>query len=329
MNKRELVALKEHANQRIIRVLDALGVDYNESYKWITAPCPIHGGDREDAFSWHLDYNMYQCFSRGGHDKHGKDVYGLVRGVLDCNFPKAVQFLKDLFSGEDMGDVRELMEIKENKKFVAQINRKQVEYFPEDMLARLAYNAYLETRGYPKELVIEYQAGVPSTKYKKMSNRIVFPIRDIKGGIVGFTGRTLFPDWRERGIGKWEHSKGFDKEHNLFNIDRAKPHIQATGKVILCEGPLDVLRLEQAGIHNAVAIFGRKLHNGQMSILFQVAANEIILALDADTAGKTGTEDAFGTAKSFFKVRAIDLGEGDVGDLPIEKVQELFQGCFV
>ena len=324
MNRKEIESLKEYSNERITRVLDALGIDYNENYKYLTAPCPIHGGDREDAFSWHLDYNMFQCFSRGCQETFGKDIFGLIRGVLECSFPASVQFLKDLFNGEDVGDAKELLDLKENKQFVANSKRKEIKIFSEDTLSRLAYDAYLEGRGYPRELVENYQAGVPSTNYKRMSNRIIFPIRDAEGRIVGFTGRTLHEDWKDRRIGKWEHSAGFDKEHNLFNIDRAKDKILSTGTAILCEGPLDVLRLEQAGIHNGVAIFGRKLYNGQISLLIQSGANKLVLALDADTAGKSGAESALMTAKSFFKIEIIDLGDGDVGDLNTEQVRELF-----
>lgn len=327
MNKKELMALKEYANQRITRVLDALGIDYNENYKYITAPCPIHGGDRDDAFSWHLDYNMFQCFSRGCHELYGKDVYALVRGVLDCNFPKSVQFLKDLFSGEELGDVKEILDLRDSKRFIESAKRLDIKVFPEELLSRLAYDSYLESRNYPKELVQNYQAGVSCTKYKRMSNRIIFPIRNIDGGIVGFTGRTLLDNWKELGIGKWEHSAGFDKEHNLFNIDRAKEHIAKSGVAIICEGPLDVLRLEQAGIHNGIGIFGRKLYNGQISLLIQAGATKLVIALDADTAGKTGAESALKTAKSFFNVEVVDLGDGDVGDLTVAEAEKLFGRC--
>jgi DNA primase len=323
VNRKELVAIKEYANEKIERILDALNVDYEERYKYIVAPCPIHGGDRQDAFSWHMEYGMFQCFSKGCHEKYGKDVFGLVRGVRECSFPEAVNFVKALVDAH-MVDVNEIYQHKENKTFVAREVKKTPKVYPESMLDRLSYNDYLETRDYPKELVLKYQAGVPSIKYGRMSNRIVFPIRNIDGGIVGFTGRTLRKDWHDLKIGKWEHSAGFDKEHNLFNIDRAKDAISKSGVAIICEGPLDVLRLEQAGIHNGVAIFGRKLHNGQISLLIQAGANKIVVALDGDAAGRSGAESALITAKNFFSVSAVDLGDGDVGDLAPSKVLEIF-----
>ena len=323
VNRKEVEVLKEYANQKITKVLDALGIDYHEQYKYITAPCPIHGGSRQDAFSWHLDYNVFQCFSRGCHEKFGKDIFGLVRGVLECSFPDAIEFVRELFSDAKL-DSGELIQHKDNKQFLAREQKILIKTFPEDILARLAYHSYLETRGYPKSLIEKYQVGIPSTNYKRMSNRIIFPVRDIESRIVGFTGRTLLDNWKELSIGKWEHSNGFDKRHNLFNINKAKESIRKTGIAIICEGPLDVLRLEQAGIHNGVAIFGRKLYNGQISLLIQAGANRLLVALDADAAGRSGAESAFMTAKSFFTIEVIDLGDGDVGDLTVEQTRTIF-----
>lgn len=323
-NKGELIALKEIANQKIERIFDVLNIDYEEKYKYITAPCPIHGGDRRDGFSWHLDYGTFQCFTRGCHSKYGKDIYGLVRGVLDCTFPDAVKFVKDAVGPDVNGDMAQATEIKDNKNFLYRESLLEVKIYPESMLERLKYNSYLESRGYDRELVEAYQAGVPSMNYGQMSNRIIFPVRDIKGSIVGFTGRTLYEDWKERGIGKWEHSAGFDKSRNLFNIDSASHFIGQLGVAIICEGPLDVLRLEQAGIKNGVGIFGRKLHDGQLALLMQAGANKLVIALDADDAGRSGASTSMLAAQSFFSMQVVDLGDGDIGDLTPEEARRIF-----
>ena len=323
--REEVNALRVLANQNITKILDMLRVDYEERYQYIVAPCPIHGGDNKSAFSWHLDLGMYQCFSRGCHEQYGKDVYGLIMGVQECKFPEAFAYVKNVYSKDAPIDVRVINQQLSNKKFVEEQVKKEKVVYPESILEKLTYHEYAEKRGYPRTLIQSYQAGVSGNKYHRMSNRLIFPVRDINGSIVGFTGRTLLDNYKDLGIGKWEHSKGFSKSDNLFNIDRAVQYIGETGCAIVTEGPLDVLRLEQAGIHNGVGIFGRKLHNKQISILMEAGASKLIIALDADNAGKSGAEDAMRTAKAFFDIEFVDLGSGDVGDLSVEKAKEIFK----
>lgn len=325
MNREETKALKVLANQKIYKIMEALGVDVTERYKYICSACPIHGGDRSDAFSWHLDLGIYQCFTRGCHNTFGKDVYGLVCGVLDIPFVKSVNWVKEVCEQDGKIDLAALVN-EQNDKHVHRTKEREVTIYPEECLHKLQYHTYLETRGYPRDIVEEYQIGMSDSKHKRMSNRIIVPIRDIDGRIVGFTGRTLYEDWKDRKIGKWEHSLGFPKDINLFNIHKAAKYIAKCGDAIICEGPLDVLRLEQAGIHNGVAIFGRALCNGQIGLLMKAGAKRVIIALDADIAGQSGAAKAQELAKSFFEVEMVQLEKGDIGILPVEKVRELFSG---
>ena len=322
MNRKKIETLRLIASEKILSILDALRIDYRERYQYVTAPCAIHNGERDDAWSWHLDKEIWQCFSRGCHDNYSKDVFGLVMGVMDCSFPDACKFIEKIVEGYGI-NIDEATHLQSNKNFVKKAKR-ETKIYGENVLEKLLYHSYLEGRGYPRDLVESYQIGVTSSGYKQMSNRLIIPVRNIYSQIVGFTGRTLFPNWKEKKISKWSHSKGFIGGENLFNIDRAAQHIRQTGKVILVEGPLDVLRLEHAGIHNSVAIFGRKLQNGQIALLAKCGTQELIVALDADTAGKSGATSAFNTAKAFFSVSVVDLEHGDVGDLTIEKAREIF-----
>lgn len=323
MNREKVEALRVVANEKITKVLDALRIDYRERYQYVTAACPIHNGDREDAWSWHLDKEIWQCFSRGCQDNYSKDVFGLVMGILDCKFPDACKFIEKVVAKDGI-DISKLAEMHANKQFVKSVKKKEQIIYPEEALSKLSYHGYLEGRGYPKKLIEDYHIGITSDRYKLMSHRIIIPIRNINSQIVGFTGRSLFPNWKEKGIAKWVHSKGFVGGENLFNIDRAKKYIEKTKSVILVEGPLDVLRLEHAGVHNSVAVFGRRLHNGQIALLAKCGTENLIVAFDADNAGKSGAEYALNTAKAFFNINIVDLKNGDVGDLTIDKARELF-----
>lgn len=324
MEKKKLDALRSVANRKIQKIAEALGIDFTHRYQYIHAPCPVHRGNRQDAWSWHLDLGVWQCFSRGCHSEFGKDVFGLVKGVLDVKFPQAVDFVYKVCSVDGKIDLDALAAEADNKEFVKRIKKREPIYYGEDTLNRLIYHEYLEGRGFPRDLIESYHIGITREQYKEMSNRVIFPVRDINGAIVGFTGRTLFQDWKQRKISKWHHSKGFASKENLFNIDRALTHIKETGQAIICEGPIDVLRLEQAGIHNGVAIFGRELHNEQIGLLLKAGVQRLVLALDSDNAGSTGTENAIGAAKSFFSIEVVDIPKKDVGELTVDEVREKF-----
>jgi DNA primase len=324
INTGDYVKYKVAANEHIPLILDSLGIEYTERYSYIQTACPIHKGDNKTAWSWHIEKGIYQCFSKGCHDRFGKDIYGLICGILDCNREQALDFLRKLF-GNDVAsvDLAAYREKLSNKHYIATAPRHKTKYV-NSILNQFTYHQYLESRGYPRELIESYQIGYAGQGYSYMTNRIIVPVRDIDFSLVGFSGRTLYPDWKERGIPKWQESKGFDKSLSLFNIDRARPYIEKLGTAVIVEGPLDVLRLEQAGIHNGVAILGRKLHNGQIGLLLRSSVGKLILALDSDTAGRTGMEDAMRIGRNFFSIQVVALAAKDVGETSVEELRRLF-----
>lgn len=329
----ELKILKEKANANIHDLLDLLGAGYTDRYVYLNGPCPVHGGDKRDGWSWHLDRGVWQCYTNNCHDEHDCDIYGLVRAIKECSFHDAKEWIKRNLGGTTTRkESKEIMDQMSNREFVNQTRRMSVSkkvYGPE-CLEMLMYHDYLENRGYSKEIVNRYHAGIGKNSNKYMSNRIIFPVINIDGEIVGFTGRTLFQNWEARGIPKWKHSKDYQASNNLFNINNAAPYIRETGDVILVEGPLDVLRLEQNGVRNSVALLGKILHNRQMTLLMGVPCDNIKFALDADTAGRSGAKKAVELAKSFFGVEVIDLPDGkDCGDLTKDEVERIFHDCIV
>ncbi len=332
MKRDKLNAIKEVANLRIEEIFEALGINYRERYNYVVAACPIHGGDRPDAFSWHLDRGMWKCFSRGCEEDTGSDIFGLIRGIKECGFKDAVEFLSKFINMSlDPEEISRLKDQRANKDFILATKRKEQRskvYSPE-CLMRLKQHSYLETRGYPRELIEKYHIGACLGYGRYMSNRIVIPVINLKGEIVGFTGRTLDPDWAGKKIPKWKHSLGNWVSHNLFNINSAAPHIEEAGTVIVCEGPLDVLRLEQAGVHNSVAILGKKFYASQMTILTGVGATKIIDALDNDAAGNVGSLGIMKTAHCLFDVERAKIPEGrkDVGEMELEEIRNVFNEC--
>lgn len=329
MNRDKLDAIKEMANLKIEDILDTLGINYRERYNYVVASCPVHDGNRADAFSWHLDRGIWKCFSRECEAEYGADIIGLIRGVRRCSFSDAVSFLKKFVNTSlDANEIQKLKDQRENRDFIQATRRKQqrTQVYSRDCLTRLKQHTYLETRGYPRWLIEKYHIGACLERGKYMSNRIVIPCINREGEIVGFTGRTLNSDWKDLKIPKWKHSLGGWVSHNLFNINFAAEHIERTGVAIVCEGPLDVLRLEQAGVHNGVAILGKKFYPGQMSILVSVGATQLLDALDNDAAGKVGSLGIAKTATCLFDIKKIQIPDGrkDVGELSVDEIKEIF-----
>ncbi|MCA9900190.1 MAG: DNA primase [Ardenticatenaceae bacterium] len=125
------------------------------------------------------------------------------------------------------------------------------------------------------------------TKYDRFRNRLMIPIRDVDGRIVGFGARTLEKD----GIPKYLNSPQtdlFDKSHLLYGLDSAKRAIREARQAVIVEGYMDVMQAWQAGFQNVVAQMGTALTEHQLRMLKRYT-KQFILALDADAAGAKAT----------------------------------------
>jgi DNA primase len=329
----ELAAIKELANGKILDILDALGVSYKERYNYVNACCPVHNGDRKDAWSWQIDIGIWKCFSNDCHNIHGNDIFGLVRGIKDCSFKEALDFVREFVGGAiSPHKIKELKDLRDNKAFVYSAKKKQPQkIYPENCLSRIEYHEYLEKRGFSRNIIEKYHIGIGKENHGYMQDRVIFPIRNSDGQIVAFSGRTLHENWKDLGIPKWKHSKDFQlhADRMMYNIDIAKHEIERTSIAIIVEGPLDALKIIEAGILNVVAILGKTLYNGQISELIKAGATKLIIALDNDNPGKTGAEKAMKLASPFFDVFKLDLtGKKDYGEMTAIEVRELFDGIF-
>jgi DNA primase len=125
------------------------------------------------------------------------------------------------------------------------------------------------------------------TKYDRFRNRLMIPIRDVDGRIVGFGARTLEKD----GIPKYLNSPQtdlFDKSHLLYGLDGAKRAIREARQAVIVEGYMDVMQAWQAGFRNVVAQMGTALTEQQLRLLKRYT-KQFVLALDADAAGAKAT----------------------------------------
>lgn len=150
---------------------------------------------------------------------------------------------------------------------------------------------YLQGKGYSEEELLA--AGLLVEKkesgrcYDRFRGRLMIPIRDIRGRVVGFGARALQPDATPKYVNTPQTSL-FDKSTLLYGLDLAKKGIREGGQAVIVEGYMDVMQGHQGGHVNIVAQMGTALTEAQLRQIKRYA-NRLILALDADAAGQSAT----------------------------------------
>jgi DNA primase len=329
--------LKEIFSDDPTEVFDALCMDYYDRGNYINGVCPCHVGDNNTAFSWLKDNGTWKCWTHGCHDTNGNDIFGLIKGVQGFTFPQCMEFLEEIREIEYDDATIEAIQ---NKKFVQEQRMRgaqEKEVIDEKALDKLEkcdiMDAYLEgERGFEAETLDFFEVGYCGAPDAIFYNRAVFPVRDHDGDLVALTGRWIgkVPD---KFTPKWKH---FNRTSDfLYGFHYAKPHIEESQEVILVEGPLGVLRCVEAGIMNAVCIFGLHISERQKKVLLESGAFKVRLALDNDDAGNKACQVMMGEAGTtkktrpdylgnYFYVERVDLGDHtDLDEMTAEEVREL------
>lgn len=186
---------------------------------------------------------------------------------------------------------------------------------------------FLKKKGYSEEeleragLVIKQ----PSRYYDRFRGRIIFPLKDHRGNIVGFSGRTLDPEVREAKYINTPETLTYHKGDLLYGLDMAKGAIREADEVIVTEGEFDVISSHQVGIKNIVAIKGSALTENHARLLKRFTENTT-LALDSDLAGDAAARRGIETAdREGLFVKVIELPKGDDPDSLIQKGADLWQ----
>ena len=166
--------------------------------------------------------------------------------------------------------------------------------------------------------LIKEADGKPGTYYDRFRNRLMFPIRDVAGRVVAFTGRALAADELAKYLNSPE-TELYHKSEILFGMDRAKDAVRTRGFTCLVEGQMDVLHCHQAGFENAVALSGTALTERHLGLMKRYSDN-LMLVLDADPAGFKATARSAALALgNGLRVKAARLPKGkDPADLLCE-----------
>jgi 5S rRNA maturation endonuclease (ribonuclease M5) len=354
-----LQALDEVLSYRLDELLDELGVRVRRTGKLLMGRCPVHGGDNPTAFNLypegHTRRGNWYCRSRQCERKFCGNLLGLVRGVLSYQEAggKPVPFRSALdwacrFARCTLDDLSRAAAQAEKQRFV---NSMTLMHRPvtvptgwslKDVRAKLAVpSAYFQRRGFTAAVLERFSIGDALTgdPHSPMYGRAVVPVMDREGArVLGVTGRSLLSSCGDCGrhhrgdcpaedhlhlpqYAKWRHH-GFRAEQVLFNLWNAEPHVRRTRTVLLVEGPGDVLRLEEAGFPNAVAVFGNSLRERQQILLESTGAMRVVLLLDADAAGEQGVRETRERLSRAFNLDAPRLSHKDVGETPVAALQQ-------
>ena len=275
--------------------------------------CPFHE-DHSPSMSVSKDKQIYKCFSCGA----AGNVFSFVQNYENVSFMEAVKIISDKIGYNFTGQII----IPKNTKFLREYEMMELalKYFQNTLNTKDGIEAikYLKERGLSESDIKDFDIGLsPSNNslnvllekkgfnYHEMHDvglitdvnnvkdvfyeRIMFPIHNIDGNVVAFTGRVYNKEDRAKYLGSKE-TKIYHKGKILFNYHRAKDAIKLKKEIILVEGNMDAIRLYINGIKNVVALMGTALTKEQIEIIKKLRSR-VVLMLDNDNAGEKATYD--------------------------------------
>lgn len=320
------------------------------------ACCPFHG-EKTPSFSVSPAKQMFYCF--GCHE--GGDVFKFVMKAENIGFMDSLKLLAGRYNipVPEQHKTAEEIRQEERKERIYEANAMAARFFRACLLSPVygknaldylkgrgiadatmegfmlgyapdnfsALVPSLHKKGFPAELL--FAAGLAaksgSRYYDKFRNRVMIPIRDARGRIVGFGGRVLgsgTPKYLNTSETEW-----FNKRRLLFGMDIAWKAMRSAKQAIVVEGYMDAISLHAAGIANVVASMGTALSEEQVKLLRR-SAEEVVLCYDSDDPGRAASVRAVSMLrKAGLKVRVAAVPDGkDPDEYVLEWGREAFLG---
>ena len=315
--------------------------------------CPFHS-EKTPSFTVSAEKQVWFCFGCN----EGGDMFSFIQKVEAVEFPQALQLLADK-AGVELeehrgGGGRQRSQERNRAK---EVNALAAQYFHHILLNHRAGTRglrYLEKRGIAAETITDFQVGfAPAgtqadnllrflTKRKvsedeavkagvalggegrrpidRFRGRLMFPIRDEQGAVIGFGGRAM--DNQPPKYMNSPQTSIYDKGRVIYGLDSARKTMSAGGRALLVEGYFDVLMCHQNGIDYAVASSGTAVTEDQLKALRRFAT-ELYLCLDTDEAGRNATQRVIGdAARSGMRVMVVELPNAkDPGDFFLKTPQ--------
>ncbi|MFH1286977.1 MAG: DNA primase [Candidatus Magasanikbacteria bacterium] len=312
--------------------------------------CPFHQ-EKTPSFMASRERQNFHCFGCG----KGGDVFTFVQEIEGMEFVDALNYLANKTgieltkTFENTGETSKKQRLKDINTEAARFYN----YFLTKMDASVPAREYLKGRGLTNETIEEWQIGfVPDqwdllTRYllkkghsiddlvesgltikrdgaspqsgkgfyDRFRGRVMFPIQNEHGSVVGFTGRVLVET--EKSGGKYVNTPQtpvYDKSRVVFGLYKAKQDIRSKDQIVMVEGQLDVISVYQSGMKNVVATSGTAMTADQVKLLSRYSKN-MNMAFDSDEAGvkaaKRGIEIALHEGMN---LKVIHIPDGSGGD---------------
>jgi DNA primase len=323
--------------------------------RW-TGLCPFHD-ERTPSFSVDPERGLYHCFGCGV----GGDAIRFVQETEALDFPEAVEALAERYGvrlEREEDDPAAEQRRRRRERLLAVLERAARFYAAYLWDSREAKRAreYLAGRGLSESIAREFRVGyAPSAwdrmivgaqqsgftaeelvaaglaqrgrggaLYDRFRGRIMFPLADARGRVLGFGARAMAEGRGPKYLNTSENEL-YHKGRQLFGIDLARREAAKIGRIVVVEGYTDVLALHQAGIRESVAIMGTALTQEQLAELGR-SAPLVVLALDADRSGQEAMLRAARAAED----RRVDLRVAELpeGKDPAETVTHGGVGAF-
>ena len=312
--------------------------------------CPFHN-ENTPSFSVAADKGFYYCFGC----QSGGNVFNFLMKIENISFFDATKKLAQKMNiplPKKEKTEQELARDREKTKLY-RVNEMAREFFYA-CLTKTAYGKqakeYLQARGITNEMIEEFKIGFAPPAWDKLAlaflgrgveqetmlkagltvernsgdgvydrfrNRVMFPICDVRGKVVGFGGRVV-DDSQPKYLNSPETAI-FNKRHILFGFDTAHKFIKECGQAIVVEGYMDAITAHSAGIKNVVASLGTAFSPEQAKLLMR-NAEEILFAYDSDAAGQNATLRALSILRNMgANVRVVLIPDGKDPDEYIRK----------
>ena len=293
--------------------------------------CPFHN-EKTPSFSVAPDKQIYHCFGC----KKGGSVINFIMEIEGLSFPEAVAFLAKR-ANLPLPAEEEQTGADRMRRRVLELNRTAARWYYEQLQQPqgAAVQSYLDRRQIRKNIAVRFGMGASLNEwdalthamrakgyskeellaaglaaagknggiYDKFRNRLMLPVIDSRGDVVGFGSRVI--DNSSPKYMNTTETVAFSKRRVLYGLNLAKKTKRPN--IILCEGNLDVVTLHQAGFDNAVASMGTALTQEQVRLLSRFT-KELVLCYDNDKAGQLATDRALELLRNTeFKVKVLRL----------------------
>ena len=297
--------------------------------------CPFHE-ERTPSFGIDPVEKLYHCFGCGA----GGDVFSFVMETEGLDFAGALESLADRYGVQlerEAEDPAEAARRSARDRLLALLERTAAYYVrvlwesPEAAAAR----SYLEERGLEEAALREYRVGFSPGSYDRVVNasaaagysreellscslaqerrdgrglidrfrgRIMFPLCDERGRVLGFGARALRPDDRPKYLNSSDNAV-FHKNEVLYGLDLARAPAARAGRVVLVEGYTAAVALRQAGVAEVVGSMGTALTERQLDALARLAPN-VLLCQDPDAAGQEAVSRSVAALRDVNRARA-------------------------